>query len=114
MPSFRAELVLSIAEGTGMTDEDVPVASQLRQIIRQHVAPVVPIVAAPFSIVEPALDALGIQDLRQAIRFVACVIPLARAENDAHVIVFPWVGYVRQVFVGTIEINIVVVIAVEK
>jgi hypothetical protein len=71
-------------------------------------------VAAPFSIVEPVLDALGIQDLRQTIGFVACVIPFASAEDDAHVIVFPWVGHVRQVFVGTIELNVVIMIAIEK
>jgi hypothetical protein len=88
--------------------------SYLGQIVRQHVAPVVPIVAAPFSVIEPVLDALGIQDLRQAIGFVACVVPFASAEDNAHVIVFPWVGRVRQVFVGTVEINVVVVIAVEK
>ena len=71
--------------------------SQLRQIIRQHVAPVVPIVAAPFPVVEPVLDALGIQNFRQAIGFMACVVPLASAEDDAHVVVFPWVGRVRQI-----------------
>ena len=45
---------------------------------------------------------------------MACVIPLAGAEDDAHVVVFPRIGRIRQVFVGTVEINIVVVIAVEK
>ena len=45
---------------------------------------------------------------------MACVVPFASAEDDAHVVVFPWIGRVRQIFVGTVEINIVVVIAVEK
>ncbi len=45
---------------------------------------------------------------------MACVIPFTSAEDDSHVIVFPWVGYVRQVFVGTVEVNVVVVMAVEK
>jgi hypothetical protein len=97
-----------------MTSEDVPVASQLRQIIRQHVAPVIPIVAAPFSIVEPVLDALGIQNFGYAIGLVACVVPFTSAEGNAHVIVFPWIGHVRQAFVRAIEINVVVMIAVEK
>ena len=34
--------------------------SQFRQIVRQHVPPVIPIVAAPFSVIEPVLDPLGI------------------------------------------------------
>ena len=32
-------------------------ASQRRQIIREHVAPVIPIVATPFPVVEPMVDA---------------------------------------------------------
>jgi len=45
---------------------------------------------------------------------VARVVPFASADDDAHVIVFPWVGYVRQIFVRTVEVNVVVVIAVEN
>ena len=47
-------------------------------------------------------------------RFVARVIPFAGAENDAHVVVLPRIGHVRQIFVRAVEINVVVVIAVEK
>src|SRR5947209_10528263 len=86
----------------------------LRQIIRQHVAPVIPIMAAPFAVIEPVLNALRIQNLRQPIRFVAGVVPFAGADDDAHVAVFPRIGRVRQIFVRTIEINVVVVIAVEE
>ena len=35
---------------------------QLRKIIREHVPPVVPIMAAPFPVVEPVLDSLGIEN----------------------------------------------------
>ena len=45
---------------------------------------------------------------------MTCVVPFARAEDDAHVIVFPWVRHVRQILVRAVEINIVVVIAVEE
>src|SRR3954452_5829406 len=45
---------------------------------------------------------------------MAGIIPFAGAENDTHVIEFPWVGHVREIFVRAIEINIVVVVAVEK
>src|SRR5437870_3252523 len=45
---------------------------------------------------------------------MAGVIPFAGPENDVHVIEFPWVGHIRQIFVGAIEINVVVVIAVEE
>src|SRR5438874_7280254 len=45
---------------------------------------------------------------------MACVIPFAGTKDDAHVIVFPGIGRVRQIFVRTIEINVVVVIAVKK
>ena len=34
--------------------------------------------------------------------------------DDAHVIVFPWVGYIRQIFIRAVKVNVVVVIAVEK
>jgi hypothetical protein len=60
------------------------------------------------------LDAFGIQDFGEAIGFVAGVIPFPSAEDDAHVIVFPWVGNILQIFVGAVEVNIVVMIAVEK
>ena len=42
------------------------------------------------------------------------VIPFAGPENDVHVVVFPRVGHVRQIFVRAVEINVVVVIAVEE
>src|SRR5438067_756772 len=42
------------------------------------------------------------------------VIPFAGPENDVHVVVLPRVGHVRQIFVRAIEINVVVVIAVEE
>ena len=45
---------------------------------------------------------------------MARVIPFARADDDAHVIEFPRIGHVRQVVVGAVEINVVVVIAVEE
>src|SRR5437762_12010877 len=77
--------------------------SQLRQIIRQHVAPIVPIVSAPFPIIEPVLNLFGVEDLGQAIRLVSGVVPFTRADDDAHVIVFPWVGYVRQIFIWRSE-----------
>ena len=70
--------------------------------------------AAPFSVIEPVLDAFGIQNLGELIRFVARVVPFAGAENDAHMIVFPRIGRVRQIFVGAVEINVIVVIAVEE
>ena len=41
------------------------VTLNLRQIIGQHVAPVIPIVAAPFAVIEPMLDALRVQELLQ-------------------------------------------------
>src|SRR5438132_8537242 len=52
-----------------------------RQIGREHLAPVIPIVAAPFSVIEPMLHAFGIQNFRQSIRFVPGVVPFAGAEN---------------------------------
>ena len=42
------------------------------------------------------------------------VIPFASPENDVHVVVFPRIGHVRQVLVRAVEINVVVVIAIEK
>ena len=45
---------------------------------------------------------------------MARVIPFAGPENDVHVVVFPRVGHVRQIFVRAVEINVVVVIAVEE
>ena len=42
------------------------------------------------------------------------VVPFTSAENDAHVIEFPRVGDVRHVVVRTVEIDVVVVIAIEK
>src|SRR5215212_4060377 len=89
-------------------------ASNLAQIIRQHVAPVVPVVAAPFPVVEPMLDSFGIQNAGEAQAFVAGIIPLAGAEDDAHVIELPRVTDVRQVVVGAVEVDVVVVGAVEE
>ena len=60
------------------------------------------------------LDAFRVQDLGEPIRFMPGVIPFAGADNDAHVIVLPRVGRVRQIIVGAVEINVVVVVAVEK
>ena len=45
---------------------------------------------------------------------MARIVPFTSAEDDAHVVVFPRVGQIPQVFVGTVEINVVVVIAAEK
>ena len=59
-------------------------------------------------------DTLRISDFRQAIGFVACVVPFASSENDAHVIVLPRVSRVREIFKWTVEVDVVVVIAVEK
>src|SRR4029450_5899577 len=50
----------------------------------------------------------------EPIRFVAGVIPFAGADDDAHVIVFPRIGYVRQIFVGAVEVNVVVMIPIEE
>jgi hypothetical protein len=88
--------------------------ADLRQIVRQHVAPVIPIVAAPFSVVEPMLDTFGIQNFRKPIRFVSSVVPFAGAENDPHVIVFPRIVDVRQILIRAVEVNVVVVIPVEE
>ena len=45
---------------------------------------------------------------------MAGVVPFPGADDDAHVIVFPRIGDVREIFVRTVEINVVVVTAVEK
>ena len=45
---------------------------------------------------------------------MARVIPFAGPENDVHVVVLPRVGHVRQIFVRAVEINVVVVVAVEE
>ena len=45
---------------------------------------------------------------------MADVVPFAGADDDSHVIVFPFVDDVREIFVRAVEINVVVVIAVEK
>jgi hypothetical protein len=45
---------------------------------------------------------------------MARVVKFAGAENDVHVVVFPRVGHVRQLFVRAVEINVVIVIAVEE
>src|SRR5206468_12286424 len=59
-------------------------------------------------------DPFGIQNLGEPQAFMARVVPFAGAENNAHVIVFPRIGRVWQIFVRTVEINIVVVITVEE
>ena len=41
-------------------------------------------------------------------------IPFAGADDDAHVIVFPRIGRVRQIMERAVKINVVVVVAVEK
>src|SRR5437588_4076763 len=45
---------------------------------------------------------------------MAGIIPFASADNDVHVVVFPRVGHVRQIFVRAVEINVVDVKAVEE
>ena len=45
---------------------------------------------------------------------MARVVPFAGPENDVHVVVFPRVGHIREIFVRVVEINVVVVIAVEE
>ena len=60
------------------------------------------------------LNALGIQNSREAIGFITCVVPFAGAEDDAHVIVFPRVVHIWQIFIRAIEVNVVVVITVEE
>ena len=45
---------------------------------------------------------------------MAGVVPFAGANDDAHVIVFPGVGYVRQIFIRTVEVNVVILVAFEK
>ena len=42
------------------------------------------------------------------------VIPFAGPDDDIHVVVFPWVGHVRQIFVRAVEITVLVVVAVEE
>ena len=59
-------------------------------------------------------NTLRIQDLVQAIRFVTGVIPFARPDDDAHVIVFPRIGDVRQILVQAVEIDVLVVVAIKK
>ena len=60
------------------------------------------------------LDAFRIKNLGETIGFVARVVPFASPDDDAHVVVFPWVSDIRQIFIRAVEINIVVVIPVEK
>ena len=45
---------------------------------------------------------------------MAGVVPFPGAKDDAHVIIFPWVSDVREIFVRAVEINVVVVIPVEE
>ena len=60
------------------------------------------------------LDAFRIKNLGETIGFVARVVPFASPDDDVHVVVFPWVSDIRQIFIRAVEINIVVVIPVEK
>ena len=68
---------------------------------------------APFSVIEPVANAFCIQDAGQAHRFMAGVIPLSRPQNDSHMIEFPRIGDVREVFIRAVEVNVVIVIAVK-
>src|SRR5205823_957728 len=45
---------------------------------------------------------------------MACVIPFTGTKDDAHVFVFPRIGRVREIFVRTVEINIIIVITIEE
>ena len=45
---------------------------------------------------------------------MAGVVPFAGTDNDAHVVVSPGIGYVRQIFVRTVEVNIIIVIPIEE
>src|SRR6185503_17374460 len=81
--------------------------------MRQHVAPIIPIVPAPAPIIEEMMNAFGVEDLREPVALVPGVIPFAGAENDLHVIEAPRIGNVREVIVGAVEIDVVVVVAVE-
>jgi hypothetical protein len=49
--------------------------------------------------IQPMFNAFGIQNLGKPIRFVTGDIPFTGPNDDAHVIVFPRVGYIRQIFV---------------
>ena len=44
---------------------------------------------------------------------MAGVIPLSRPQNDSHMIEFPRIGDVREVFIRAVEVNVVIVIAVK-
>src|ERR1700736_6627927 len=70
--------------------------------------------AAPFAIVEPVLDSFGIENGRKTQRLMASVISFAGTEDDAHVVELPRVGHVRQIFIRAVEVNVVVMITVEK
>ena len=45
---------------------------------------------------------------------MARIVPFAGADDDAHVIVFPGIGRVRQIFERAVEINVVIMVTVEK
>ena len=45
---------------------------------------------------------------------MACVVPFAGANDDAHVIVFPRVAHVRQILVRAVKVNVIVVITIEE
>ena len=45
---------------------------------------------------------------------MAGVVPFAGAENNAHVVVFPRISRVWQIFIRAIEVNVVVVITIEE
>src|ERR1700712_4087796 len=70
--------------------------------------------AAPLPVVEPMRNPLLVQDATEPQAFVARIIPLAGAEDDPHVVVFPRVGNVRQILVRAVEINVLIMVAAEE
>lgn len=89
-------------------------ALECRQVVRQHVAPIVPVVAAPFPVVEPMPNAFGVEQTGEPHAFLTRIIPLARPEDDAHVIEAPAIGQISAGIVGAVEVDVVVVVAAEE
>ena len=54
------------------------------------------------------LDTLGIQNSGHPMGFITSVVPFAGADDNAHLIVFPGVRHVREIFVRAVEVNVVV------
>src|SRR5437764_6513948 len=71
--------------------------TNLRQIIRQHLPPVIPIVPAPTAVIEPMLDPFRVQALGEPIRFVAGFVPFSRAGDYRPAVVFPRLGRSRPI-----------------